>query len=196
MVGSSKGGFIDKIFQVVRTKIVDSSENELFTSGNPGEINSASLAALVGALNAAAATDPAASASAIALLKGLLAQLQGGIELTGRNLQDSVTIANGETESTDFVDLSGKSLTAIKLPDTWDGGNISIYAVGSANGSGTYVPVYDADGTAITLVVGGGARIVSLTGSQLQAVAPLQFIKLVAASAVGADRLIGLIAKG
>jgi len=91
----------------MRTLLYDASGNPLLTQANPGYADLVDRAARVlgkisaddgaiaalGALAAAAITDPAQNASVIALLKGILKQLQGTgtgaapVQLTGSNIQ-------------------------------------------------------------------------------------------------------------
>jgi len=91
----------------MRTLLYDASGNPLLTQANPGYADLVDRAARVlgkisaddgaiaalGALAAAAITDPAQNASVIALLKGLLKQLQGAgtgatpVSLTGSNME-------------------------------------------------------------------------------------------------------------
>lgn len=106
---------------------------------------------------------------------------------------NTIVIANGQTTS-DFIPLYGNDLVGLQIPASWDGGNITI--MGSYANDGTYVDVYDSNGNIVTVTVGGASRIVSLTGTFLQAVANIPFIKLKAASAVGANRTIYITSKG
>jgi len=68
----------------------------------------------LGALAAAAVTDPAASASVIALLKGMLKQLQGTgtgaapVQLTGSNLQEQLTEADAISGVLTFTETIGE----------------------------------------------------------------------------------------
>lgn len=105
----------------------------------------------------------------------------------------SVTVSNGGTTSGEYY-LNGNMLVGLLIPSTWDGGNITIQ--GSDVSGGTFVDIYDSVGSIVTVTVGGGSRIVSLTGNPLQAVANVPYIKLKTASAVSADRTIKILAKG
>lgn len=111
-----------------------------------------------------------------------------------QNAAHAFTILNGQTQSQGFVNLGGRQLVALAIPSTYTGGNITIQA--AITESGTYNDVYDSNGTKVTLTVGGSDRVVALTGSHLQALSSLQFIKITAASAVGADKVITCIQKG
>lgn len=106
---------------------------------------------------------------------------------------NTITIMNAGTVS-GSVDLGDKQLVALSIPTSWDGGNLTLQASDTAGG--TYLPVYDSSGAQVTIVVGGASRIVSLIGTQLQAVCSLRYVKVVAASAVAADRAIVVISKG
>ena len=67
--------------------------NPITVTGSKLAIRASEIETLVGALTAAAVTDPAASAAVIQLLKGLLKQLQGAgtgaapVQLTGSNME-------------------------------------------------------------------------------------------------------------
>lgn len=112
---------------------------------------------------------------------------------TTQNATATATIATSGTVS-DAVTLNGYSLVALSIPTAWDGGNITIQGCDTVGG--TYVDVYDSNGNIATVTVGGADRIVGLTGSFMQAVASIPFIKLKAASAVAASRSIVVMAKG
>jgi hypothetical protein len=93
----------------MRTLLYDANGNPLLTQANPGYVDLIDRAsrilgkisaddgaiAALGALAAAAITDPAQNASVIALLKGLLKQLQGTgtgaapVQLTGSSIQEN-----------------------------------------------------------------------------------------------------------
>lgn len=109
------------------------------------------------------------------------------------NTTNSVTISSAGTVS-GAITLGGQMLVGLLIPSTWDGGNITIQGCDTLGG--TYVDVYDSTGTICTATVGGVSRIVGLSGSMLQAVANIPFIKLKSASAVAANRTIVVLAKG
>lgn len=120
---------------------------------------------------------------------------QGSPLYTGRPTSaNTLTIPSGGTTTSGNVDLGDKPLVALLIPASWDGGNLTITASDTAGG--TYGPVYDSTGSQITITVGGAARVVALVGTQLQAMASLRYVKLVAASAVAADRSVVVISKG
>ena len=105
----------------------------------------------------------------------------------------SVTISSGSTVSTQF-NLDGNLLCGFVIPSGYDGGNITIQA-SDADG-GTFYDIYDSNGTAVIVTIGGDNRIVNLVGNSLQAVASAPYIKLKSASTVGANRTIKVLAKG
>lgn len=106
---------------------------------------------------------------------------------------NTAIISNGGTLSP-TISLYGNDLVGLMIPASYDGGNITIQ--GSNAQDGTFVDVYDSNGNIVTATVGGASRIVGITGSFLQAVANIPFIKLKTATAVGADRSIIVLSKG
>lgn len=112
----------------------------------------------------------------------------------GSNGIDAWTILNGTNISTSYVDLGGKTLVALNIPSGYAGGNITFQA--SDNATGTYNDVYDVNSVLITATVAGASRVVALTGTVLQAMSSLRYIKIKTSSNVTADRVIGLISKG
>lgn len=112
---------------------------------------------------------------------------------TGRNLKDAFTIANGQQVSSNYVDMGGKVLVALSLPAGITQTTLTFQACDTP--TGTYQDVYDSNGNLVTVQIGAG-RIVSLTGTALQALSALQYIKIKTGTAVTADRTIGIIAKG
>lgn len=115
------------------------------------------------------------------------------VKTTSSNTSTSATISSGQTVS-GAITISGQSLVGLLIPSTWDGGNITIQGCDTVGG--TYVDVYDSGGTIATVTVGGASRIVGLSGSILQSVANVPFLKLKAASVVGANRTIVVLSKG
>lgn len=105
----------------------------------------------------------------------------------------SVTVSSGSTVSTQFA-LEGNLLCGFVIPTGYDGGNITVQ--GSDASGGTFYDIYDSNGTVVTATVAGDSRIVNLVGNSLQAVASVPYIKIKTASAVGADRVIKVLAKG
>lgn len=115
------------------------------------------------------------------------------VVLKGRNLQQAFTILNGQQVSNSYVNLGGKVLVALSLPAEITQTSLTFQACDTPNG--TYQDVYDSTGALVTVTIGAG-RIVALTGTALQALASLQYIKIKTGSAVTADRTIVAIAKG
>lgn len=111
--------------------------------------------------------------------------------LTGSQVKQA-KILNGQNIS-ESINLEGRTLTAIDVPTGYVSGNITIMASQAENG--TYKDLYDSFGSIVTVTVADG-RIIGLSGSHLQAVACVQFIKLKSASNVIADRAFNLIVKG
>lgn len=101
------------------------------------------------------------------------------------------TITNGTNLSTDYVDLMNVALVALEIPTGYNGGNITFKAASTSNG--TYADIYDSLGAIVTLNVGGGNRIVAITGTPLQALASISFVKLVTATNVTGNQVINII---
>ena len=106
---------------------------------------------------------------------------------------NNAIVGNGTT-TTSTISLYGNDLVGLLIPSAWDGGNITIQ--GCDTQTGTFVDVYDSIGNIVTLTVGGSSRIVGITGSFLQAIANIPFIKLKTALTVGADRTVIVLSKG
>lgn len=104
-----------------------------------------------------------------------------------------VTIKAGQTTS-DVTDIARCTMISLAIPAGYADGNITLQASDTA--TGTFTDVYDSGGTIVTITVAGASRVISLTGTQFQAVAPLSFIRLKVASGPAADRVISIITKG
>jgi len=104
------------------------------------------------------------------------------------------TILNGTNVSESYLDIGGASLMALYIPTGYTAGNITFTAAASPNDA--FRDVYDATGTQVTVTVAGADRVVALTGTQLQAISSLRYIKIKTASNVNADRTIKVILKG
>lgn len=98
----------------------------------------------------------------------------------------TVTIASAATASEE-IDCRGFVVAGIQLPATMTGATVKFQA--AVEEGGTYQDVYDADGNLVNFVSTGG-RFVSLFEAGTKG---LPFIKLVSASAEGADREIKLV---
>jgi hypothetical protein len=99
------------------------------------------------------------------------------------------TIANGQTTSNE-IDLSGTDVCGFFMPAAFTGTALKITA--SPTAGGTFVPVYDGDGSELSLAV-GTSRFVPI--KNLAVVAGLRFIKLVSGSSEGAQRQIIIAAR-
>lgn len=99
-------------------------------------------------------------------------------------MSQAVTILNGQTVSP-IIDLTTASLARITTPAGWDGGNLT----GQVSYDGTNFTAYvDETGTALTIVA-AAAKTIRVPPLDWDGV---RFFKLVAASAVGADRTLFL----
>lgn len=111
---------------------------------------------------------------------------------------ETLTIPSGGQTST----LGGQSAGAIKLgsyfiaslymPAAFTGATIGFVA--SSTKAGSYNTVYHSDGTPVTITVGTN-RMVVVTGADADALAGLDWFKLVSASAEGGDRAIDVTLK-
>lgn len=114
-----------------------------------------------------------------------------------QNLQatntNSAIITSGSTAST-IINLEKTTVTGFQMPSGWDGGNISFE--GSDAEDGTFTTIYNSDGTQLGATVVTGSTIVSLVGYTLQGLANVPFVKVISASAVGANRTIKIMSKG
>lgn len=103
-------------------------------------------------------------------------------------IHKSASIANGETTS-GAVDLGSFRALAIGLPAAFDGTTITVEAAPEAEG--TFQPVYDDAGTAVSLTVAAG-HVVAVDAVPLAA---LRFVRFVAGTAQTADRTLVLYLK-
>jgi hypothetical protein len=104
------------------------------------------------------------------------------------------SILNGTSvNATESIDIQDKTLLSISFPVGWDGGNVTFQTADQP--TGTFQDVYDANGTIVTAIA-AASRVVALTGSVLQAITSLRYIKIKSASAVAADRILIVLAKG
>lgn len=102
------------------------------------------------------------------------------------------TVNNGTNISNDYADLNRSPLLALEIPAGYNGGNITFKAASTPGG--TFNDVYDTSGTLITITVGGASRVVAVTGTALQALASLSFVKLATVSNVTGAQTINIIA--
>ena len=109
----------------------------------------------------------------------------------GKGNQVAVAIANGGTTSA-AIPVHGYAQFGLIMPAALTSTAITFTACQSA--TGTFMPVYDSDGTAVSVAV-AASRALGLAGSEADALAPWPFIKLVCGSAEGAARTIQLCMK-
>jgi len=114
--------------------------------------------------------------------------LQGTMRKTHR-IEDA-TIEIQETIS-NAVDLRGYGLIGLVLPDLT---NCNLSFQVSNIEAGTYVPLCNAGGITISLVVGAGDRV--LATDDLGALAAYRWVKVVASETQGAERILHFIVKG
>ena len=181
----------------------------LLTAGNLGvfvqnmpadpstEAKQDALAALVGAVDAAAVTDPTASAAAIALLKGLIKQLQGdgdkenAFQLTGRyEVQDAVIAAAG-TVSTE-IDFRAYKYLSFLMPAAWTAATLTLK--GSAVTGGTKVAIKNDTNTTFPAMTVAVDTIYSVDVNALMA-AGVHFLALESSVAQVAERTIKVMCK-
>lgn len=105
--------------------------------------------------------------------------------IADRSGSDTVTIANGGTVSS-VLDLGGSRLAAFLVPAAWDGGNVTVH--GSQDGT-TYALINLQNGSPLeaTPVAGQWTVLMDLDTWAFR------YIKLIAASAVGANRVITVL---
>jgi hypothetical protein len=101
--------------------------------------------------------------------------------------KSGVTILNAATTSNP-ADTGGGVLAGVYAPASMTGASVSFTA--STDGGGTYVPVRDQLGSLVTVTLNAAASFYSLRG-----VLPFgaDFIRVVSASAEGADRALTLV---
>lgn len=98
----------------------------------------------------------------------------------------TLTIANGGTTTEAFPMYHG-TILGFQMPATFTGTAITF--TGCATKGGTYVPVYDSDGNAVSVAV-AASRGYTLSGAEADAVLGHNYIKLVSGSSEGAARSI------
>lgn len=103
----------------------------------------------------------------------------------------TATIPQGAGNTAE-IDLEGFTLVAIVIPEAWTSSNLSLEAA-SATG-GTFYPVHDSGGSAVSLTVGTGNKIVVPTYDQ-DIFGALRFIRLVATANQASARTLTLILK-
>ncbi len=123
----------------------------------------------IGAKADAAVTDPTASASVIAALKGLLSIGSSANYFTSV----TVVIALGTSLSA-YIDKRGYNKIAILMPSAWDAAGLSF--AGCSTSGGTYVPIYAEDGIELTASASTD-RIVTI-GINESVLAPVPHLKI------------------
>jgi hypothetical protein len=103
----------------------------------------------------------------------------------------TVTVANGGTTSEAF-DVGAGVVSGLLLPSALTSSAITFTA--SDRQDGTFSPVYDSDGNQVSFSV-AASRAVGAAGSEIDALAPFGWLKLVTGSAEGGDREIKVIVK-
>jgi hypothetical protein len=116
----------------------------------------------------------------------------GHVKKVGAYLTKSTTIPQGAGETPE-IDLEGFTLVAVVIPTGWTNANLSLVA--SPTTGGTFRAVYDSGGTAVSLTVGTGNKVVVPTYDQ-DIFGALRFIKLVATANQASLRNLTLILKG
>lgn len=101
----------------------------------------------------------------------------------------TLTIANGATTSDAFA-AGGLAMFGIIMPAAFTGTSITFTV--SSTFAGTYVPLYDSTGTAVTATTAGTSRAIDCP-TQLAA---FPFWKIVSGSTEGGARSIVVIGKG
>lgn len=97
----------------------------------------------------------------------------------------AVTIADGQTES-DVLDTGDYLPAGIKTPAGWTTADITFVA--SESRTGTFAPVYDTAGNAVTISAVAASRWYAITPGDL---AGLPYVKLVSSVAqAGGDSLV------
>lgn len=103
----------------------------------------------------------------------------------------TVTIASGATTS-GVVGIGDYTIAGVHLTAALTGATIGFTAAPTSGGS--YQTVKDSEGNAVS-IASSAAGAVGLSGAEADAVAPWQWIKVVSASAEGADRTLTLVLK-
>jgi hypothetical protein len=74
---------------------------------------------------------------------------------------------------------------AVETPSAWTAADILFF--GSSSYTGTYLPVSISNGNPATLV-GGASELIAATGTTMDAIAPIKYLKLGTSAAQLADR--------
>jgi hypothetical protein len=103
----------------------------------------------------------------------------------------TVTVASGQQTSNAF-NVGAGVVSGLLLPSSLTSTAITFTAADSQDG--TYKAVYDSDGNQVSFTV-AASRAVGAAGSEIDALAPFEWFKLVCGSAEGGDRTIQVIVK-
>ncbi len=99
------------------------------------------------------------------------------------------TIANAATES-DAVHLGGQTIVGFEFPASFEGATVTLKA--STSFGGTYMTVKkESDGTDYTVYAGASAHVPVAPGN----LSSIQNIKVVSATAMGAEREVKILAR-
>ena len=115
----------------------------------------------------------------------------GHLKVVSGQAVKTATILGGGEYSTE-IDLEGFKEMAIAMPASWKTATLSVLAA-SATG-GTFNPVYDSDGTKLTLSVDAN-RVISLTAAEASLLKALRFIKFQASVTQPATRVLTILLK-
>jgi len=158
----------------------------------------AGASADIGSVADAAVTDPTASASMIAALKGVIKQLQGsgsGAVPPGNTTTTTATIASAASLS-DEINISGYAHMAIMMPASWTAADITFQA--SNESGGTFYDLYGIDGVEINITA-EAQRVITIDVHS-SALAPLSYLKIRSGTAgtpvaQAAERILTIILK-
>jgi hypothetical protein len=110
------------------------------------------------------------------------------------HLRESIRTATiAETEDTsNAIPLRGRMVVGFRMPSAFTGSTITFE--GSELVDGTYVPIRDSDGNAVSATVAASV-FVGLSGSEADAVSAAPFVKFVSDQAEAAEREIAVVMK-
>lgn len=117
----------------------------------------------------------------------------------GRPTSGTVTIISGGTTTSQggdngagVIKMGPHASLQLLFPAAFTSATVTFTSCATVGG--TYQPVRDSDGNVVSIPVTAGANF-TLTGAEADAIAGCDFIKIVAAGAEVADRIIGFIKK-
>lgn len=116
-----------------------------------------------------------------------------------RPTSGTITIVSGQTISGQggdntlgVIKMGQYTSLQLQFPAAFTGATLTFLS--STTVGGTYQPVRDSDGNVVSIPVTVAANF-SLSGAEADAIAACDYIKIVSASAEGADRVIGFTKK-